>query len=118
MRASFFLAFLGITLAFLPVAAADHFSTPLMVIRFNQPRVYYEQPLYNALNRAAQAKADVRFQIISYAPANPRLQPLAENNFRRVLAIVERIGVPRSRIDLKREVDPALSYSEVHIYVR
>jgi hypothetical protein len=99
-------------------ATLDHINTPLMVIRFNQPRVYYEQPLYNALNRAAQAKTGVRFAIINYFPANPQGQRIAEANFQRVLATIRQIGVPNQRVDIRNEAAPDLNYSEVHIYVR
>lgn len=106
------------TLASAALAVMDHASTPLMVIRFNQPRVYYEQPLYNALNRAAQAKASVRFAVINYYPPNPQGQRVAESHFQRVLTTIRQIGVPNQRVDLRSEPAPDLNYSEVHIYVR
>lgn len=119
MIRNIFLSFLLlISSAGIAFAAMDHMSTPLMVIRFNQPRVYYEQPLYSALSRAAEAKADVRFAIINYFPPNPQGQKLAEANFQRVLGTIRQIGVPNQRIDIRSEVAPDLNYSEVHIYVR
>lgn len=112
---------LMICLAFsfpLCVHAADHFTVPLMVIRFNQPRVYYEQPLFNAMNRALQAKPDVRFQIIDYFPPQTNLRQQAERDFQRVLKTISAMGMPTGRLNIHREAAPDLNYSEVHIYVR
>ncbi len=100
------------------MAVMDHMSTPLVVVRFNQPRVYYDQPLYNALTLAVQAKSDVRFNVINYFPVQPGLRQMADNNFRRVLTSIRKMGVPDSRLNLRSEPAPDLNYSEVHIYVR
>ncbi len=113
-----FVLVLALMVAAFPAIAADHVTTPLMVIRFNQPRVYYEQPLYNAFNRAIQTKADVQFNVINYYPPQPALKRTADINFQRVLATIQRMGVPKNRLTLRNEAAPDLSYSEVHIYVR
>lgn len=113
-----FLFLLLLAVAFPVLAAMDHMTTPLVVIRFNQPRVYYDQPLYNALSRAAQSKADVKFNVIHYYPVQPRLHQLADANFRRVMGSIRQMGVPDNRLNLRQEPAPDLNYSEVHIYVR
>lgn len=112
----FFLLLMAVALPAL--AGMDHMSTPLVVLRFNQPRVYYDQPLYNALTRAVQAKESVTFNIINYYPPHPRLRQIADANFRRVLASIHQMGVPDSRLHISNEAAPDLNYSEVHIYVR
>ncbi len=100
------------------LAVADHFTTPLVVIRFNQPRVYYEQPLYNAMNRALMVKPEVKFNIINYYPPNPRLRMQADRNLKTVMDSIRKMGMPQDRLTVKNEAAPELSYSEVHIYVR
>lgn len=102
----------------LAAAAADHFTTPLVVIRFNQPRVYYEQPLYTAMNRALQAKPEVRFNIIHYFPPRPALKAQGERQFQRVLGTIRQMGMPESRLNITSQADATLTYSEVHLYVR
>lgn len=111
-----FLALMSIALPAL--AAMDHMSTPLMVIRFNQPRVYYDQPLYGALTRAIEAKPSVHFHIINYYPVQPRAQQIAAQKFSRVMTSIKQMGMPDSRMSIRQEPAPDLNYSEVHIYVR
>jgi hypothetical protein len=97
-------------------AYSDHTTTPLMVIRFNQPRVYFQRPLYNAVSKALQAKNTVMFQIINYAPAGAEAK--ADRDLQAVLASLNQMGVPPSRIAVSNQEDPSLRFSEVHLYVR
>ncbi len=100
-------------------AAADHYTVPLVVIRFNQPRVYYERPLYNALKRALQVKPSLRINVINYFPSkHPELVDEAERNLKAVVRSLGEMGIPLSRIGVASEPAPDLDYSEVHIYVR
>jgi hypothetical protein len=115
------LILLVLPLLLLPLAAwamADHMTTPLVVIRFNQPRVYYEQPLYTAMNRALQAKPEVRFNVIHYFPPRPALKAQGDRQFQRVLGTIRQMGMPEARLNITSQADAALNYSEVHIYVR
>jgi hypothetical protein len=95
---------------------ADHTTTPLMVIRFNQPRIYFQRPLYNAVSRALQAKPSVMFNLINYMPKTDDAK--AQQDLQAVLNTLNEMGVPRSRIAVSNEADPSLRFSEVHVYVR
>jgi len=99
-------------------AARDHYTVPLVVIRFNQQRVHYERPLFNAISKALNTKEDARFNVIYYhITGNERLQKRSDDSFKEVLANLADMGIPRSRIGVKKQPSPELGYSEVHIYV-
>ncbi len=42
-------------------AAESDQSPPLVTIRFNQPRVYFDQQLYSAISKAIAVKPEVTF---------------------------------------------------------
>mgnify|MGYP000554237110 CR=1 FL=1 len=99
-------------------AARDHYTVPLMVIRFNQPRMYYEKPLFNTIAAALNTKQEAQFKVIHYYPTiSERMTRQAKQNYREVLKNISGMGVPRSRIASSEEVANDLSYPEVHIYV-
>lgn len=100
-------------------AAVDHMTVPLVVIRFNQPRVYFERPLYNALQKALGAKPDLRINVVSYFPTrHPKMVDEAEENLNSVVRTLGDIGIPLARIGVASEPASDLQHSEVHIYVR
>lgn len=100
-------------------ASRDHFSVPLVVIRFNQPRMYYERPLFNAVAKALNTKADVHFNVIQYYPThNERARQKADADFQELLGKMREMGIPHNRLGVKREPADDLDYAEVHIYVR
>jgi hypothetical protein len=116
--------------ASMPVSAANlavemepASDKPLMVIRFNQPHVSYEQPLYNTVSRALQVKPSAVFDVVSVAPKGKNEQAqmhnnvMASQNTKRVLATLADMGLPKSRINLVKLIDQVDS-SEVRIIVR
>jgi hypothetical protein len=115
--------------SFAPLSAA-HASTasalsrPLMVIRFNQPRVFFQQPLYTALSRAIEAEPAVRFHLVSYIPQttdarrNQQAQQRAQANLGAVLQQMRQMGVPESQISATTTPDGSLAFDEVHLFVR
>jgi hypothetical protein len=111
-------------LIILPIASLAQASKPLVVLRFNQPRVAYEQPLYDAVARAVAIKPQVVFDVISYAPTtgDPRTdqawQTTAGHNAQTVVTSLQGMGVPLSRIRLSGQQQPGLGFDEVHVYVR
>ena len=96
--------------------SADHTTTPLMVIRFNQPRIYFQRPLYNAVSRALAAKPSVMFNLINYVPTKDN--GAAQRDLQAVLNTLNEMGVPSSRVSVNSQQDPTLRFSEVHLYVR
>ncbi len=97
-------------------------ETPLIVIRFNQPHVMYERPLYNVISQALEAKPSATFDIVSISvqTRDSRNQQynnqLATANTHKVLATLQEMGLPQSRINLTSAADN-VSASEVRIFV-
>lgn len=116
---------LGVSVALIGSASAFAFSSkPLMVIRFNQRKVYFEQPLYTAATHAVGRKSDVVFNVISYVPVagNPSqdeaLMQRAAGNLRDVTAALVKMGVPPQQVTASTQSGAGLNYDEVHIYVQ
>lgn len=99
-------------------------ATPLMVIRFNQPQVYYEQQLYHAISKAVAIKPDLMIDILSYAPhtgsgsQNADWQRAAQKHARMLTDSLQQMGVPATRIHVAQQAQPGLRYDEAHIFVR
>ncbi|MCH2546127.1 MAG: hypothetical protein MK052_00755 [Alphaproteobacteria bacterium] len=103
--------------------AVSYKDTPLMVVRFNQERVYYQQQLYNAVSRALEAKPDVQFSIISLVPEtqdrsyNRRMQDEARHNTGLFVANMVKMGFPKNRIRIAYQIGPSIESNEVHMFV-
>lgn len=96
----------------LPAFLAYGGSAPLVIIRFNQPQVSYERPLYNAVSRAAQVKPSVMFDVVATAKDEETAQTYGQ----KVVQSLNRIGVPASRItfsSMTGDIAP-----QVEVYVR
>lgn len=99
-------------------------TKPLVVLRFNQPRVYYEQPLFQAIEKAVAVKPAVMFDIVSLAPStgnattDANWQATASRNTRMVVASMQQMGVPLSRMQITGRQQPGLNADEVQIFVR
>ena len=109
----------------MPLAAAIAANeTPLVVIRFNQSRVYFEQPLFTAVSRAVEVKPNVRFNLVSFVPAtgdarrDQAMQQQASRNVSRVAQVIREIGIPETNIHVSREWAQGITHDEVHIFVQ
>lgn len=97
---------------------------PLVIIRFNQPRVYYEQQLYQAMSKAVAIKPELMIDVVSFAPqasdsdANDAWQQAASKHTQQVVAALESMGVPRARIQVSGERLAGIRADETHIFVR
>ena len=104
-------------------AQASHLDTPLMVVRFNQDRVYYQQPLYNAVARALEAKPGVMFNIITLIPqtGNERLDKKAtveaQTNTNTLVADMVKMGVPQNRMRVSYQNGSNIESGELHLFV-
>ncbi len=105
-------------------AYAAQADIPLVVIRFNQPRIHYEKQLYNALQRAVDIKPALLIQLVSYVPqgndrsSNQRAEKQANAEVAQVMRSLNTMGVPQSRVGVQREQTSAIRYHEIHLYVR
>ncbi len=105
-------------------AAPGGDERPLVVIRFDQPNVDYEQPLYTAVSRALERKPGATFTIQAVAPNAGSSAQVAVNtnasrqNAENVLRSLTNMGLPADRVSLSASMSPDIQSNEVRIYVR
>ncbi len=105
-------------------AAIGGDDRPLVVIRFDQPNVDYEQPLYTAVSRALERKPSATFTIQAVAPNAGSAADVAVNtnasrqNAENVLRSLTSMGLPADRVSLAATMSPDIQSSEVRIFVR
>jgi hypothetical protein len=97
---------------------------PLVVIRFDQPNVEYEQPLYTAVSRALERKPSAIFTVQAVAPNAGTAAQVALNtnasrqNAENVLRSLTTMGLPADRVSLSATMSPEIQSNEVRIFVR
>ena len=97
---------------------------PLVVIRFDDPNVQYEQALYSAMSRALERRPDAVFDLVAVASTQGSSAQVALNttnskrNAEQVLRSLTGMGLPANRITLSAMSSPTAESNEVHIYVR
>ncbi len=98
-------------------------SQPLVVIRFNQPRVHFDQQLYGAIAKALEIKPDLTLDVVSMAPSvgnvdtDKKWQAVASRNTRSVIEAMKEMGVPMERISVTGQSQAGLRYDETHVFV-
>ncbi len=103
-------------------AATD--SRPLVVIRFDQPNVAYEQPLYTAVSKALERKPSATFTVMAVAPNAGSAAQVAVNtnasrqNAENVLRSLTNMGLPADRVSLSATMSPDIQSNEVRVFVR
>jgi len=96
----------------------------LVLIRYNQPVVDYEQQLSQAVSAAMQRKPDAEFSVIAVSPANgePSELATAQESANRDADAVKRslvqLGLSPSRITMGSTQAQSAQTAEVHVYVR
>ena len=97
---------------------------PLVVIRFNQKDVNYEQPLYNAVSRALDRRPKAAFDVVAVAPQSDQQAQSSLNRAKvrryaeRVLRSLNEMGLPPNRVRLSATTSPNVDSNQVQIYVR
>lgn len=97
---------------------------PLVVIRFTDPNVEYEQALFSVVSRALERKPNAAFDLVAVAPSTgtPAQVSLATSKSRRyaesVLRSLTAMGLPADRITLSATSSSTAQVNEVHVYVR
>lgn len=110
-------------------AAASGFTgadgrRPLVVIRFDRPKVEYEQALYSALSKTLERRPDASFDLVAVSaqkgsPAEAAINAnAARKNAEAVMRSLNSMGLPADRVTLSAATSPTASTNEVHLYVR
>jgi hypothetical protein len=104
----------------LPLASAHaQNDVPLLVLRYNQPRIYYDKQLYTAVSKAVAIKPEVRFSIVSFVPdqGGEAMQQAATAQTNALIASLQKMGIPASRISVSSEKVNDAPYHEIYLYV-
>lgn len=89
---------------------------PLLVIRFNQSRVYFDRMLSKAIDAAKSRSPDASFEVVSFMPARANAQ-LGGVNLQSVLAYMNAKGV--TKVTVTQSPAPvSMATQEIHIFVR
>ncbi len=104
--------------------AAQTGRRPLVVIRFDNPKVEYEQALYTAMKGALDRRPDATFEVMAVAPLKGSPSQTAtkatssKRNADKVLRSLTSMGLPASRVTMTFTTSEGAESSEVHIFVR
>lgn len=96
----------------------------LVLIRYNQPNVDYEQQLSAAVSTVLARKADAEFSVIAVTPVGGEpsegatMQEAANRNAESVKRSLVQLGLAPSRIAMGGTQTQDAKTAEVHVYVR
>jgi hypothetical protein len=122
--------YIGNSLAFNHLGSAPSSSgpissdRPLVVIRFDRPKVSYEDALYTAVKSALDRRPGATFDVVGVAPiaSTPGATALGETSARRNAEIVQRtltqMGLPSDRVRVLANSSPDANNPEVRVFVR
>lgn len=108
-----------------PTSSAGVPSTPLMVLRFNQSHLYYEDALTKAIRASEATKQGVLYDLVSVLPdisslsseQQMKIVSRSSNNMRNVAGLMQQLGVPAERIRISDQKSPVKS-QEIHLFVQ
>lgn len=107
-----------------PVMRAPERPRPLVVIRFDDPNVEYEQAVYMAVNEAIERYPDARFELVAVNPSSGNAAKVAiestraRRNAEKVLRSLTQMGLSSDKIVLSSLANEQIDKNEVHIYIR
>lgn len=107
-----------------PTRARGLAGTPLVVIKFDRPKVVYQQVLYTALAQALERKPNAGFEVVAVAPSAGTAssvqlaQSETQRNAQAVMRSIGDMGVPSNRLAMSTTTDPSVEYGEVRVFVR
>ncbi len=106
------------------MAVAPTAGRLLVLIRYNQPTVEYEQQLSSAVSTALQRQPEAEFSVVAVAPASGEPAEIATSreaanrNAESVKRSLVQLGLAPSRISMASTQAPSAESPEVHVYVR
>ncbi|GEM_PF-1831414 len=113
MKIKLFLAALIITLSF-NINAQAASNSPLVILRFNNKNVQFENSLSNALAQALAKKPGVRLNVQVSSAANKNNAAEYEA---KVLNVIKNSGITPERINVTRDNNSQSGFAEFYIYV-
>jgi hypothetical protein len=122
-----YLAFAVLSFSFYPYAAqaerarsSTSSKDAVMVIRFNQKYVYFENALKKVVDKVYAIKPNAAYEIQSVVPAESSETNAKKylENLRAVVAEFNRLGVSKDRISIRTDTTNLVNSQEVNIFVR
>jgi hypothetical protein len=105
-----------------PMSAAP--GGVVAVVRFDRKNPNYQQELYASLNQALASRPNANFEIVAVSPTRGSAaavqvaQTTAKRHAQEVLRAMTDMGIPASRLAVSSSTDPAISASEVRVFLR
>ncbi|MEK6745527.1 MAG: hypothetical protein AABY33_00645 [Pseudomonadota bacterium] len=92
----------------------------VLVIRFNQKYVYFENALKKVIDKVYGIKPNAGYEIQSVIPndGNDGNAKKYLENLRNVVAEFNRLGIPKERISIRTDVTDLVQSQEINIFVR
>ena len=96
---------------------------PALIIRFNQPHVYYDSSLKLVINKALKINKNAEFVIESLIPQvkdkekQELLVQIANNNTNAVIYSFRKFGVNPNNIKVENILNSKITYHELHIFM-
>jgi hypothetical protein len=103
-------------------AASGGPAQTVITIKFDHPKIEFEQDLYTALNQSLQSKPGASFQVVAVSPtggsaaAMQKAQREAQHHAQDVLKSMTDMGVPAARVGISSSTDPAVTATEVRVF--
>ncbi|MDD4616312.1 MAG: hypothetical protein PHW76_04240 [Alphaproteobacteria bacterium] len=112
-----------------PVSSSSQMSETstghlLVLVRFNQPNVEYEQQLAQAVGQAIERHPNAEFSVVAVAPSagdpaeTAEQQRTAKRNADEIKRSLIALGLSPSRINVASTLAQTAQSPEVHIYIR
>lgn len=93
----------------------------LVLVRFNEPDVQYEQPMYQAVSNALDRMPNANFTVVAVTPKSDTPgtdTDIAQRRADEVKTSLVQLGLQPSRITMTNVSSEAATSPEVHVYVR
>ncbi|MDX1922944.1 MAG: hypothetical protein SFW65_07440 [Alphaproteobacteria bacterium] len=96
----------------------------LVLVRFNEPQVDYEDQMYQAVSTALDRKPDANFTVVAVSPKSNDPAAVggdverAERNAENVKSSLIQLGLQPNRISMSNISSEAAQSPEVHLYIR
>lgn len=103
------------------VASIASFQTyasdrPIIVIRLNQERLYYEDTLRRVMEEAHSIKSNLKVNI-KVLDGHEKLGSDVKEHLANIRSIISRVGIPGSSIHTDVATDAHLAATEISVYV-
>lgn len=112
-----------LSLLMLPCAAGASADSPLMLIRFNQPRVYFQEKLTSVVAQVKAAKPQAQYSVVSYAPVtgdddlDAQWKSYASLHTQEVVRALKSAGVADEQLHITGQEKLGIPFDETAIYV-